>query len=127
MQELVWISERVVVAIHRRQLAEHGGLEEIGDEGLLQSALSRPKNLLAYSQSSPNLASLAAAYAYEIFQNHPFVDGEYINADEIISAALKLLESRETKLQELKTKIAVGTEQIAQDKVTDGELVFAKL
>lgn len=90
MHELVWISERVVVAIHRRQLAEHGGLEGIRDEGLLQSALSRPKNLLAYSQSSPDLASLAAAYAYGIVQNHPFVDGNKRTAYVVMRTFLKL-------------------------------------
>jgi death-on-curing protein len=75
VNEPIWILDRVVVAIHRRQLAEHGGLEGIRDEGLLSSALARPKNLLAYSELPPDLASLAAAYAYGIVKNHPFVDG----------------------------------------------------
>jgi death-on-curing protein len=50
-------------------------LEGIRDKGLLQSALYRPKNLLAYSESPPDMAALAAAYAYGIVKNHPFVDG----------------------------------------------------
>jgi prophage maintenance system killer protein len=53
VQDLIWIRDEVVIAIHRRQLAEHGGLEGIRDEGLLQSALCRSKNLLAYAESPP--------------------------------------------------------------------------
>jgi death-on-curing protein len=90
VQELIWISDEVVVAIHRRQLAEHGGLEGIRDEGLLQSALSRPKNLLAYSESSPDMAFLAAAYAYGIVKNHPFVDGNKRTAYVVMRTFLKL-------------------------------------
>lgn len=75
MSEPAWIRDDVVIAIHRRQLAEHGGGTGIRDQGLLASALARPKNLLAYSNEEPDLAALAAAYAYGIIRNHPFVDG----------------------------------------------------
>lgn len=74
-KNIIWVREDVVLAVHLRQLAEHGGGEGIRDEGLLQSALARPQNLLAYGDPPPDLASLAAAYAYGIAQNHPFVDG----------------------------------------------------
>lgn len=74
-KNVVWVREDVVLAVHLRQLAEHGGGEGIRDEGLLQSALARPQNLLACGDPPPDLASLAAAYAYGIARNHPFVDG----------------------------------------------------
>jgi death-on-curing protein len=90
VEELIWIADRVVFAIHRRQLAEHGGLEGIRDEGLLQSALARPKNLLAYSESSPDRASLVAAYAYGIVKNYPFVDGNKRTAYVVMRTFLKL-------------------------------------
>ncbi len=73
--EPVWIRHDTVRAIHLRQLAEHGGSEGVRDEGLLDSALARPKNLLAYSDEPPDLAALAAAYAMGLVKNHPFVDG----------------------------------------------------
>jgi death-on-curing protein len=73
--EPVWIRHDAVLAIHLRQLAEHGGSDGVRDEGLLDSALARPKNLLAYSDGPPDLASLAAAYAIALVKNHPFVDG----------------------------------------------------
>lgn len=75
MAEPIWIRDDVVLAIHRRQLAEHGGSDGLRDADLLESALARPKNLLAYSESEPDLADLAAAYAFGIARNHPFVDG----------------------------------------------------
>jgi death-on-curing protein len=68
-----WISERVVLAIHDEQLAEHGGGAGVRDMGLLQSALARPRHLALYG--NPDLAALAASYASGIAKNHPFVDG----------------------------------------------------
>jgi death-on-curing protein len=75
MANVVWLLEETLRAIHHRQIAEHGGSEGLRDEGLFLSALARPQNLLAYGEPSPDLASLAAAYAYGIARNHPFVDG----------------------------------------------------
>jgi len=66
----------VVRAIHLRQLVEHGGSEGVRDQGLLESALARPQNLLAYADDPPDSASLAAAYAFGLTRNHPFVDGK---------------------------------------------------
>jgi death-on-curing protein len=74
MPKIVWLLEETLTAIHHRQIAEHGGSEGLRDEGLLLSALARPQNLLAYGEPAPDLASLAAAYAYGIARNHPFVD-----------------------------------------------------
>ncbi len=75
MAKIVWLLEETVIAIHYRQISEHGGGEGLRDEGLLSSAMARPKNLLAYSKSRPDLAALAAAYAYGIARDHPLVDG----------------------------------------------------
>jgi death-on-curing protein len=68
-----WVSLSVVLAIHDEQIAEHGGSEGIRDIGLLESALHRPRHLLDYDK--PDLAGLAACYAYGIASNHAFVDG----------------------------------------------------
>lgn len=75
MAEPVWILEDVVYAIHRRQIAEHGGAEGVRDHGLLESALARPQNSHYFKQPTPDTAALAAAYAYGIAGNHPFIDG----------------------------------------------------
>ncbi len=68
-----WVAERVVLAIHDEQLDEHGGAPGVRDMALVQSALARPANLAAYG--APDIADLAAAYAYGIARNHGFVDG----------------------------------------------------
>jgi death on curing protein len=73
MSEPVWIGDELVLAIHDRQLVEHGGAEGLRDEALLQSALGRPLNHLAYE--STDVVELAAKYTAGIVQNHPFVDG----------------------------------------------------
>ena len=70
----IWVADSVVLAIHEAQLAEHGGIAGIRDEGLLSSALARPQNLEAYGDD-PDVAALAAAYAFGIARNHPFLDG----------------------------------------------------
>ncbi len=69
----VWLTAELVKAIHDRQLRLFGGPPGIRDEGALESALGRPVNRRAYQ--SADLAELAAAYAFGIARNHPFVDG----------------------------------------------------
>jgi death-on-curing protein len=68
-----WILKATVLALHDEQIAEHGGLAGIKDEGLLESALARPENLYAYGK--PDIIELAAAYGFGIARNHAFVDG----------------------------------------------------
>ncbi len=69
----VWLEVAVVLAMHGRLLAEHGGAQGLRDSSLLESALGRPRQLLAYGE--PDICELAAAYASGIVRNHPFVDG----------------------------------------------------
>jgi len=69
----IWVSTEVALAAHAEQLAEHGGGDGIRDQGLLESALARPQNLVAYGD--PDAAALAAAYAFGMARNHPFIDG----------------------------------------------------
>jgi death-on-curing protein len=73
MSEPDWIADELVLAIHDRQLVEHGGAEGLRDEALLQSALGRPLNHFAYE--STDVLELGAKYTAGIVQNHPFVDG----------------------------------------------------
>ena len=68
-----WLDAIDAIAIHDRQLAEHGGIAGTRDQGMLESALGRPVNRWAYGEDDP--AALAAAYAFGIARNHPFADG----------------------------------------------------
>ncbi|HTW58195.1 MAG TPA: type II toxin-antitoxin system death-on-curing family toxin [Terriglobales bacterium] len=84
-----WAAEAVVLAIHEAQLAEHGGIPGIRDAGLLSSALARPHNLEAYGER-PDAAALAAAYAFGIARNHPFLDGNKRTAFVVMELFLNL-------------------------------------
>jgi death-on-curing protein len=90
VKEPVWVRDGVVIAIHHRQLAEHGGGEGVRDPGLLDSALARPKNLLAYAGGEPDLPRLAACYAWGLMRNHPFVDGNKRTAYVVCRTFLRL-------------------------------------
>ena len=72
---IVWIDRVLALALHERQLAEHGGGAGVRDEALLESALARPQQLFAYGDPPPDLAALAASLAFGLARNHPFVDG----------------------------------------------------
>ena len=69
----IWVDKRLLTLLHDESLAEHGGASGLRDEGLLDSALARPLNLVAYGD--PDLAELAAAYGVGLAKNHAFVDG----------------------------------------------------
>lgn len=73
MRSWRWVEAQIVWALHDRQLAEHGGLPGVRDEGAVLSAVARPRNLAAYGE--PDGAALAAAYAYGLARNHGFFDG----------------------------------------------------
>ena len=68
-----WVDKGALVLLHDESLAEHGGRAGIRDEGLLESALGRARNLAACG--SPDVAELAASYAVGLAKNHAFVDG----------------------------------------------------
>ncbi|MCX7864854.1 MAG: type II toxin-antitoxin system death-on-curing family toxin [Novosphingobium sp.] len=113
MTEPVWLREDVVRAIHRRQIAEHGGLDGLRDAGLLASALERPKALLAYGEPPPDLAALAAACAWGIARNHPFVDGNKRVALVVLRLFLRLnghdLIASAAEKYEVIMRLAAGT------------------
>ncbi|HYO28305.1 MAG TPA: type II toxin-antitoxin system death-on-curing family toxin [Azonexus sp.] len=69
----IWIDRRALLLLHGESLVLHGGATGMRDEGLLDSALARPENLAAYGQ--PDVFDCAAAYAFGLAKNHPFIDG----------------------------------------------------
>jgi death-on-curing protein len=73
MNEPHWLNQEIILAIHTQLLARFGGLEGLRDEGLLESALARPNQLISFG--APSLFDMAAAYAHGIAKNHPFLDG----------------------------------------------------
>ena len=119
MDQIVWLLEETAIAIHQRQISEHGGIEGLRDEGLLASALARPQNLLAYAQPPPDLAALAAAYAYGIARDHPFVDG---NKRTALVAARTFLLLNGVNLEASQDEKYLTFLQLAQGTVTEEQL-----
>ena len=109
-----WVRTDIVLAMHDRMLAEHGGSAGIRDENLLESALAKPRNLLAYGK--PSLFSLAAAYAYGIIKNHPFVDG---NKRTGFMTAFVFLGINEVDFATEETDVAVQTLAAAAGELTE--------
>ena len=104
----VWISRKLILAVHDEVLAQYGGASGIRDEGLLESALARPINRAAYGE--PNVAELAALYAIAIARNHPFGDGNKRAAFGAMTLFLSLngleLEAPEVEAAEIMLKMA---------------------
>lgn len=75
MDEPRWLTRTVIEALHADQIREHGGEFGLRDEGLLESALARPGHRFHYAQDDCDVYFLAAAYAFGLAKNHPFVDG----------------------------------------------------
>jgi death on curing protein len=119
MAQIVWLLEETIIAIHHRQISEHGGREGFRDEGLLPSALARPQNVLAYAQPPPDLAALAAAYAFGIALDHPFIDG---NKRTALVAARTFLLLNGVNLQASQDEKYLTFLQLAQGSLTEEQL-----
>lgn len=113
-----WISTELALAIHQRQLVEHGGLSGIRNKGSLDSALARPQNLHAYGEN--DLYVLAAAYGFGIARNHPFNDGNKRTAYVVSRLFLKLHDSDMSGTPENRVRIF---EQLAAGNITEPELI----
>ena len=74
-EEPEWLLTWVVQSFHDQQLKEHGGAHGIRDEGMLESALNKPLQMWNYEDPKPDIPTLAAAYAYGLAKNHPYIDG----------------------------------------------------
>lgn len=119
MAEWIWIATEVAMAAHQEQLAEHGGGQGVRDERLLDSAMARAKNLAAYGQ--PDAADLAAAYAYGIARNHPFIDGNKRTAA-VVSETFLLVNGyllNATDAEVVVAFLALAAGDLAEDELAD--------
>jgi death-on-curing protein len=115
----IWIEKRVALAYHNMQLAEHGGSAGVRDEGLLESAMARPQNIAAYASEPPTLFRLAAAYAFGIVRNHPFVDG---NKRTALVVAIAFLERNGITFSASQQEAYLTFYDLAAGKFTEDEL-----
>lgn len=110
-----WLSKEFILALHERLIAEFGGLDGLRDEGLLESALGKPENLFAYG-NKPTAIRLAAAYAFGIVKNHPFLDG---NKRTEFAAAAVFLETNGFQLTASEVEATVATLALAEGKFSE--------
>ena len=115
-----WITKSALLLLHGESLAEHGGGTGLRDEGLLDSALGRPLNLLAYADPAepPDVAALAASYTVGLAKNHPFVDGNK-RAAFLATGLFLYLNGYQLKVSQADatlTMLAVATGDIIEDE-----------
>jgi death-on-curing protein len=118
MKEPSWLDRTLVEVIHIDQIGEHGGSPGIRDEGLLESALVRPRNRWAYNPDS-DLATLAAAYGFGLSRNHPFIDG---NKRAALMAIYTFLAINGYELEATETEAVVIIMQTAEGASGEEEL-----
>jgi death on curing protein len=111
-----WLDKRLLLLLHDESLATHGGASGMRDEGLFDSALARPHNLVAYGE--PGLVELAAAYGGGLEKNHPFVDGNKRTAFLAVGLFLRLNGHRLTAPQADATLTML---QLAASEITETE------
>jgi len=116
VKEPVWLRKDIVLAVHERLLAEHGGAPGVRDNTLLESALGRPRNLFAYER--PTLFELAAVYTCGIIKNHPFVDG---NKRTGFMAAYLFLGRNRFEIVAEESDVVVNTLAVAAGEMTEGD------
>lgn len=115
----LWISTEVATAAHLEQIAEHGGGEGARDAALMESAMARPRNLAEYGE--PDIAALAAAYAYGIARNHPFVDGNKRTAAVVSETFLAINGYRLTAsdAEVVVAFVALAAGELSEDELAD--------
>lgn len=117
--EPVWVDEKLALAIHDRQLAEHGGPSGLRDPGALESALARVHNQWTYGEVDP--CALAAAYAFGVARNHPFADGNKRTAWVVARAflALNAMELVYLPGDAISTVLALAAGQLNEAELAD--------
>jgi death-on-curing protein len=117
--EPIWLDTKIALAVHDRQLAEHGGGSGVRDSGMLDSALARPINRWSYGET--DLAAPAAAYAFGIARNHPFVDGNKRTAWVFARLFLALNGAELSFAPEdaIRVMLALAAGELSEDEIAD--------
>jgi death-on-curing protein len=113
-----WLTRRLLDVLHDAQLREHGGSPGVRDDGMLESALARPRHKLVYT-ALPDLATLAAAYAFGLARNHGYVDG---NKRTAFIAAYVFLGLNGFDLEADEPDVVTTMERVADGRLTEKRL-----
>ncbi len=114
-----WVGKDLLMTLHEETLAIHGGAPGLRDPGLLESALARPEHLALYG--NPDVADLAAAYAYGLARDHAFVDGNKRAAFLALGLCLRLNGYRltATQVQATLTMLALAAGELSEEALAD--------
>jgi death-on-curing protein len=117
--EPVWIEAEVALAVHDRQLAEHGGPVGVRDKAMLESALARPRNQWGYG--TDDFCALAAGYAFGIARNHPFADGNKRTAWVLARLFLVLngVQLRFEATEAVRTMLPLAAGELSEEELAD--------
>ncbi len=121
MKEPVWMREGDCLALHNQQILLFGGLPGVRDYDLLQSALARPKNKFLYAERKSTFSELAAAYAFAISSNHPFVDG---NKRTAMITSFVFLEYNGVSITASQEEACLTFIALAAGKITESKLAI---
>ena len=118
MHDYFWLTPEMVIDIHASQLAIFGGPAGIRDQGLLESAVARPRNQFSYGET--DIAALAAAYAFGIARNHPFIDGNKRAAFLAFTTFLRLngINFKPTQMEAVAAMLALAAGEISEEGLT---------
>lgn len=122
MKKIVFLSLAEVVEIHTDQIQRYGGKEGVRDMNLLSSAVAMPPTSFSGSFLHSDIYEMAAAYAFHICQNHPFIDG---NKRTALASALVFLELNGISLFDPKGKLYDAVIFLASGRLDKSE--FAKI
>ena len=118
MTDPVWVLPELVLAVHQMLLAEHGGLPGVREQALLDSALARPQQKLAY-ENDISIFELAASYSYGLARNHPFIDG---NKRISLTVAAVFLELNGYSLNATEAEAVLIFQRLAAGTLSESEL-----
>lgn len=118
MTDPIWVLQELVLSVHQMLIAEHGGLPGVRDLSLLESALSRPKQQIAYGDEY-GLPELAASYCYGLARNHCFVDG---NKRIALTVAGVFLDMNGLELKAAEADAVVIIEKLAAGEIEEIDL-----
>lgn len=118
MKTIRWIAKEAILAMHTELIVEHGGSHGVRDEALLESALARAPNLAGYAENA-TVHELAAAYAFGVAKNHPFIDG---NKRTALMAAYVFLHMNGRRLAAAEIDAVVALTEFAAGHVTEAQL-----
>ncbi|MGO9435705.1 MAG: type II toxin-antitoxin system death-on-curing family toxin [Terracidiphilus sp.] len=125
-RQWVWVPLDAVLAIHDEQISEHGGIGGVRDLAMIDSALARPRNLLAYGH--PDAAALAAAYAFGLCSNHGFLDGNkrtaYVVAESFIDLNGCTMDAPDEEV--VRAMLAVASGVMSEEQLVKWFRLFVK-